>query len=71
MQQKLGIQHVEKILMHLPIAPSVDAIRGITWLELYALFRLSGHPKLVTNEADPAMAKLSLVTRSASGTRRR
>ena len=60
MQQHQGIQHVEHFLMHIPVVPSGQTIRGITWLELYAIYRLCGYPKGIPNENDRAMAKPSL-----------
>ena len=60
MQQYTGIQHVENFLVQLSITLAGSSIRGITWLELYTLYRLLGHPKMIANDADPAMAKPSL-----------
>ena len=50
------LAHIEHFLQKLPIAPGDTINRGITWLELYIIYRLIGHPKPID---DPAMPPAS------------
>ena len=51
-----NVQEVEKILLDIPIAINGSAQRGITWIELYILYRLAGHPKPIANPSNKALA---------------
>ena len=50
-------EHVQAFLSTIPIAISGSVHRGITWIELDILYRLSGRPKPIANPSDLAMAK--------------
>ena len=50
-------KHAEYFLRDIKIKPSQEGIRPLTWLELYILFRLRGHPKPVKDPPSKADAR--------------
>ncbi len=52
--------HVEGFLKALDLKPTSCGGRGITWLELYILYRASGNPKPIANPVNVGFAKPTL-----------
>ncbi len=51
------ITHAQCFLMALDLKPTSCGGRGITWLELYTLYRATGYPKPIANPANASFAK--------------
>jgi len=57
---KPHISHAEDFLKELHVQPTSSGVRGITWLELYILYRCSGYPKPIANPLNVGFAKPTL-----------
>ena len=51
---------LESFIKMIPIKEACQAEVGITWLELYTLYRLHGHPKLIPDDPEKAVTRKSL-----------
>ena len=48
---------VDAFLANLRVTPSIDGLRGISWIELYILYRVRGGRKLIPNPSNPALPR--------------
>ncbi len=51
--------NIGRFLSNLRIMPSDQSLRGITWLELYILYRAGHNPKPIPDQTEAAKAKAS------------
>ena len=56
-----NIIYAQRFLQSLQVQASTQSIAGITWIQLYILYRLAGFPKPLANPACPALVKSSLL----------
>ena len=49
--------HIQHFLANITVAEAHDAMRGITWVELYILYRIRGHPKSIPDPPNKAHRK--------------
>ncbi len=54
------IEHAENFLKAIVVMPVANSIRGITWIEMYALYRMAGFPKPLAKPVGVAISRPTL-----------